>query len=249
MLAAPDAELGRTTAPSRPAGAASPQGVSVSDSVLKTTLDREVGPALGADLTLDYFRDLPEHEAASFLLALPGIGPKSANCILSYSLNRPRFAVDTHVEQISGVSAWSRNAALRIPKINHAEFESLVPPSLRKQLHINLIHHGRAVCPRTGLHNAPRVFSCRFALRAASVAQQRQGRLRLRSTSSPVQEAWGPGSRDEGFRIAVAVEQDRNAAQTYRANNPLPVLQADVAWLTGKGLKKLFLESALSTSS
>jgi DNA (cytosine-5)-methyltransferase 1 len=195
---------------------------------------------LGADLTLDYLRDFTEADAASFLLALPGIGPKSANCILSYSLNRPRFAVDTHVERIFRRLGLVPQRRSPNSKIDHAEFESLVPPSLRKQLHINLIHHGRAVCQ----NRAAQCSSCVLV----SFCEEGRKRCSTAAGDAPVAidlfsgaGGLGSGFRDEGFRIAVAVEHDRNAAQTYRANNPgVPVLEADVASLTGKGLKKQF---------
>jgi len=208
--------------------------------VLEDNLQREAGPALGADLTLDYLRDLADGEAAAFLLSLPGIGLKSANCILAYSLNRPRFAVDTHVERIFRRLGLVSPRRAPNSKVDHAEFESIVPPRLRRQLHINLIHHGRAVCQ----NRAAQCSSCVLV----SFCDEGLKRSAALATNAPVAidlfagaGGLGSGFREEGFRIALAVEQDRNAAQTYRTNNPgVPVLEADVASLTGNGLKKQF---------
>ena len=35
------------------------------------------------------------------LLALPGVGPKTAACVLLFSLDRPYFPVDTHVHRVA----------------------------------------------------------------------------------------------------------------------------------------------------
>lgn len=211
--------------------------------VSKDNLQRNTGPAVGADLTLDYLRNFDESAALSFLLSLPGIGPKSARCILAYSLGHPRFAVDTHVERIF------RRLGLVLPrrspnsKVNHSDFESIVPPRLRKQLHINLIHHGRAVCQNRSAQCSACVLVS-FCAEGLKRAAERAG-------SSPVAidlfsgaGGLGSGFRAEGFHIALAVERDRNAAQTYRANNPgVPVLEADVATLDGKRLKEHYVGS------
>ena len=63
---------------------------------------RGVGPAANPpqDLTLDFIHSLSDAEAEAFLCSLPGIGPKSARCVLAYSLERATFAVDTHVHRI-----------------------------------------------------------------------------------------------------------------------------------------------------
>ena len=54
---------------------------------------RGVGPSATPpdDLTLDFLRDMADHEAERFLVSLPGVGPKSARCVLVYSLGRSVF--------------------------------------------------------------------------------------------------------------------------------------------------------------
>lgn len=50
----------------------------------------------------------------------------------------------------------------------------------------------------------------------------------------------GYGFRQAGFRIGLAVEKDRNAAQTYRLNNPgVHVLEADIGKLEASDVRKL----------
>ena len=199
---------------------------------------RAVGPANGDDLTLEYLRDFDEAEAERFLKGLPGIGTKSARCIQSYALQSNRFAVDTHVRRIFnrlGIVADDR------AKFDHDAFEQAVPPRLRRQLHINLIHHGRAVCsakPRCG--ECVLVSFCPPASRpsksALSKGKATQTPLtRVRTVIDLFGGAGGLGSgfSAAGYKVTLAVELDRHAAQTYRVNNPgVPVIERDVSTLT-----------------
>ncbi len=112
--------------------------------ILQENLTRDTGPAKGEDLTLGYLRELGDAEVERSLLRLPGIGPKSARCVMSYALGRHRFAVDTHVHRIF------QRLGLRPSKgrkNDHDPFEAIVPEKMRKRLHVNLVHHGRADLP------------------------------------------------------------------------------------------------------
>jgi len=46
---------------------------------------------------LDFLGELPMDEAGAWLRDLPGVGPKTAACVLLFSLGKPAFPVDTHV--------------------------------------------------------------------------------------------------------------------------------------------------------
>src|SRR5205085_1686024 len=106
---------------------------------------RSVGPygSPPSDLTLDYLRAMSDTEVEGYLTSLPGIGKKIARCVMSYSLGREAFAVDTHVHRIFSHLGL---AETRGRKLDHDPFQDVVPPRLRLPLHVNLIHHGRAVC-------------------------------------------------------------------------------------------------------
>lgn len=204
--------------------------------VLGDNLKRGVGPARrGGDLTLGYLRQMSDAEAEKFLLELPGIGPKSARCVMVYTLGRQRFAVDTHAHRI-----FRRLGVVesRGRKKDHDPFEAIVPEKIRKRLHVNLVHHGRAVC-RSSI---PRCSEC------VLVSFCRDGRQRITYTGEARPRAidlfsgaggMGWGFREAGYEIAVAVEHDRHAAQTYRANNPgVPVIEADVTKLSAATLRQ-----------
>ncbi len=82
--------------------------------------------------------------ARAQLTTLPGVGMKTASCVLLFSLGRPAFPVDTHVWRIT------RRLGLIGPTVSanaaHTALERLIPPDWRHTMHINLIRHGRQVC-------------------------------------------------------------------------------------------------------
>ena len=45
---------------------------------------------------------LSDDEALAYLQRLPGVGPKTAACVLLFSLGRPAMPVDTHVHRVAG---------------------------------------------------------------------------------------------------------------------------------------------------
>ena len=79
---------------------------------------------LPGDLTLSFLKDLADGAAERFLVGLPGIGPKSARCVLSYSLDRAVFAVDTHVHRIFRRLGVVPSAGR---KADHDPFQDAVP--------------------------------------------------------------------------------------------------------------------------
>ena len=83
-------------------------------------------------------------EARNWLLNLPGVGPKTAACVLLFALNRPALPVDTHVDRVS------KRLGLVPEKTNlekvHILLENLVPSDLYYQFHMLMIKHGRRIC-------------------------------------------------------------------------------------------------------
>jgi endonuclease-3 len=78
------------------------------------------------------------------LVNLPGVGPKTAACVLLFSLDRPFFPVDTHVHRVSirlGLVPPRANAVVAQTLLQRA-----VPDELVYDLHMQLIRHGRHVC-------------------------------------------------------------------------------------------------------
>ncbi|KAM3505471.1 hypothetical protein MY10362_002920 [Beauveria mimosiformis] len=91
--------------------------------------------------SLDHLFAAADAEAMEELLAFPGVGPKTASCILLFCLQRPSFAVDTHVYRLTGVLGWRPHEATR--KQAQAHLDAKVPDELKYPLHVLLIAHGR----------------------------------------------------------------------------------------------------------
>jgi len=90
------------------------------------------------------------------LVALPGVGRKTANCVLCYAFRKPAIAVDTHVHRIANRLGWVR--AKRVEDTEQALMR-LIPEDL--WLHVNrvFVQFGRNVC----LPGRPRCWKCPVA--------------------------------------------------------------------------------------
>ncbi|MHB8513090.1 MAG: endonuclease III domain-containing protein [Actinomycetota bacterium] len=87
---------------------------------------------------------MTDAEVAEYLTSLHGIGPKTAACVLAFSLGRPALPVDTHVHRIAmRLGFVQRNATA---EATQRVLEALVPPRQRVQTHVRLIAHGRTTC-------------------------------------------------------------------------------------------------------
>src|SRR5437667_12126420 len=87
---------------------------------------------------------VPDSELWDTLVALPGVGPKTAACVLLFSLDRPFFPVDTHVHRVAirlGLVAPKANAV-----VAQRELQAAMRPEEMYELHMSLIRHGRHVC-------------------------------------------------------------------------------------------------------
>lgn len=88
--------------------------------------------------------DLGDAEAEAYLRSLPGVGPKTAACVLVFSMGRAAFPVDTHVHRVAARLGWI--AAGTSADRAHQLLAPRVPPDIRYDLHLALITHGRTVC-------------------------------------------------------------------------------------------------------
>lgn len=93
---------------------------------------------------LDFLSELSLSEAKAWLRKLPGVGPKTAACVLLFSLGRTALPVDTHVFRVA------RRLGLFHSKISaeraHEILEALVPACHIYEFHIHMVEHGRRVC-------------------------------------------------------------------------------------------------------
>ena len=78
------------------------------------------------------------------LVGLPGVGPKTAACVLLFSLDRPYFPVDTHVHRVAIRLGLVPPAAS--PAQTQERLQAALAAKEMYEAHMNLIRHGRHVC-------------------------------------------------------------------------------------------------------
>lgn len=128
-----------------------PAGLSRKKAGWLRELLREIGKREG-EISLRKLERMSNEEAETYLTALPGIGLKTARCVLMYSLDRQVFPVDANVRRLF------ERLELLPPNVHyydvHDLVQDMVPESIRSDLHIYSIIHGRTTCvprfPRCG---------------------------------------------------------------------------------------------------
>lgn len=94
--------------------------------------------------SLDFVYSLPFADARKALLALPGVGPKTADIVLLFCANKPTIPVDTHVNRVSKRLGFAP-AKADYEGVRSA-LESLYAPEDYRDVHLLLISHGRKYC-------------------------------------------------------------------------------------------------------
>ena len=103
-------------------------------------------------LNLDFLSSMSISEAKNYLLSLPGVGLKTASCVLLFGVGKPCLPVDTHVFRVAQRLGLI-NSRISIEKA-HNLLQEQVPLSKVYQFHLHMIEHGRQICharqPRCG---------------------------------------------------------------------------------------------------
>jgi endonuclease-3 len=106
-----------------------------------------------ASISLDRLNALSSTDALAWLTSLPGVGLKTACCVLLFGLGRPVMPVDTHVYRLAGRLGWIR-AHTPIDGVP-AILECIIPARWILPMHLYLIAHGRRICrpqrPKCGI--------------------------------------------------------------------------------------------------
>ncbi|MGO9451484.1 MAG: endonuclease III [Candidatus Binataceae bacterium] len=77
------------------------------------------------------------------LVALPGVGRKTANVILGHVYGKPGFVVDTHVRRLTRRMRFTRSED---PEQIERDLSEILPPTEWTPFSMRLILHGRQVC-------------------------------------------------------------------------------------------------------
>ncbi len=138
-----DWEAARRARPEKIEAAIKLGGLAQVKSVVIKNLLNEIQMRTGK-LSLSFLHTTPLEEAREFLTSLPGVGPKTAACVLLFACKQPVFPMDTHIfrsaRRLGLITEKSSDAQA------HRLMEQLVPEGKHYALHINMILHGRQVC-------------------------------------------------------------------------------------------------------
>lgn len=112
----------------------------------------EIEKATQNIISLDHLHLLSTNDAINKMLTFPGIGPKTASCVALFCLQRPSFAVDTHVFRLCQYLGWLPKSPKKgEPKVDrntaYSHCDVRIPDDFKYPLHQLLIKHGKT-CPR-----------------------------------------------------------------------------------------------------
>jgi endonuclease-3 len=96
------------------------------------------------ELSLDWLPRAPLRDAREYLVSLPGVGRKTAACVLLFAYGLREVPVDTHVSRVAARLGLLRAGA---PSHElHDQMLALTPRGQELELHVNLLRHGRRTC-------------------------------------------------------------------------------------------------------
>jgi endonuclease III len=143
-------------------------------------LNAAAGGVFHADdpLSLEWMRDAPIEQSRAYLCALPGVGRKTAACVLLFSFGLPDVPVDTHVSRVGTRLGLFRPGA-SFEEL-HDHMLAITPPGEELELHVNLLRHGRRTChartPACGECALARMCPSRGSFTPAAAASRRSAR-------------------------------------------------------------------------
>src|SRR5512132_1099462 len=112
--------------------------------VQKSRRLQEILRALPDDLGLSWLGDASVPEGRAVLCALPGVGRKTAACVLLFAFGARDVPVDTHVGRVATRLGLLRPGAGS--EEQHDAMVALTPRGAELELHVNLLRHGRRTC-------------------------------------------------------------------------------------------------------
>jgi endonuclease III len=95
-------------------------------------------------LSLEWMREAPVETSRDYLCSLPGVGRKTAACVLLFSYGLPDIPVDTHVSRVGTRLGLFRPGA-PFEEL-HDQMLALTPAGQELEFHVNLLRHGRRTC-------------------------------------------------------------------------------------------------------
>jgi endonuclease III len=136
--------------------------------------------------SLEHLRHMPMAAARTWLMDLPGVGPKTASIVLCFSFGMDAIPVDTHVYRV----CW--RVGIIPEEVGETKAHDLlldvVPKGLSFRFHTTLIQHGRMICkaPLPQCEVCPVTDLCRWFKQGGPAkrrAELQKGRTRPKATT------------------------------------------------------------------
>ena len=96
------------------------------------------------DIAMEFLKKMDPHDAEEFLLALPGVGIKTAYCTMLFSCGMNVYPMDTHILRI-----FKRLSIIpKKPNVirEHRRISSLLAEEGSMENHLNVIKFGKEIC-------------------------------------------------------------------------------------------------------
>jgi endonuclease-3 len=119
-----------------------PGGISKVKSARIVAILQAIAPE--GPLSLDWLGDVPVAEGQAYLCALPGVGRKTAACVLLFAFGLRDVPVDTHVSRVGARLGLLPDGG-SFDRLHDAMLD-LTPRGAELELHMNLLRHGRRTC-------------------------------------------------------------------------------------------------------
>jgi endonuclease III len=113
-------------------------------SKVKSARIQAILSAIGDPLDLSWMRDAPVADSRAYLVGLPGVGRKTAACVLLFAYGLRDVPVDTHVGRVATRLALLRPGARS--EEQHDALLDLTPRGAELEFHVNMLRHGRRTC-------------------------------------------------------------------------------------------------------
>jgi endonuclease-3 len=113
-------------------------------SKVKSARIQAILEAIGEPLSLYWLADATVEEGRDYLVSLPGVGRKTAACVLLFAYGKHDVPVDTHVSRV-GMRLHLLRPGAPFEEL-HDQMLALTRPGEELELHVNLLRHGRRTC-------------------------------------------------------------------------------------------------------
>jgi len=150
VLAAPVSEVEEAIRPGGISKVKSARIQSILAAIADSSAGADASPGVSSTsgtagrLSLEWMRDAPLADSRAYLCDLPGVGRKTAACVLLFSYGLPDVPVDTHVSRVGTRLGLFRPGA-SFEEL-HDQMLAITPPGEELEFHVNLLRHGRRTC-------------------------------------------------------------------------------------------------------